>query len=82
MMLRLERFLWVFIPSDGVIDEIINDRDADTTIDVNDAAEIRKRAERIFTTSTYKKQVERSKKNWLDLLMEESTQISLNIRIS
>lgn len=40
---------------------------ADTTIDVNDAAEIRKRAERIFTSDTYKKQVERSKKNWLDM---------------
>jgi len=44
---------------------------ADTTIDVNDAVEIRKRAERIFTSSTYKKQVERSKKNWLDLPVEE-----------
>ncbi len=36
-----------------------------------DAAEIRKRAERIFNSSTYKKQVERSKKNWLDLSVDE-----------
>lgn len=44
---------------------------ADATIDVNDADEIRKRAERIFNSSTYKKQVERSKKNWLDLSVGE-----------
>ena len=44
---------------------------ADTTIDVNDADEIRRRAKRIFNSSTYKKQVERSKKNWLDLSVEE-----------
>ncbi len=44
---------------------------ADTTIDVNDADEIRRRAERIFFSSTYKKQVERSKKNWLDLSVDE-----------
>ena len=44
---------------------------ADTTIDVNDADEMRRRAERIFTSSTYKKQVERSKKNWLDLSVDE-----------
>ena len=44
---------------------------ADTTIDVNDADEIRKRAERIFNSSTYKRQVERSKKNWLDLSVDE-----------
>lgn len=44
---------------------------ADATIGVYDADEIRKRAERIFTSSTYKKQVERSKKNWLDLSVEE-----------
>ena len=45
---------------------------ADTTIDVNDAAEIRKRAERIFTSDTYKRQVERSKKNWLDMSVDEA----------
>ena len=44
---------------------------ADTTIDVNDADEIRRRAERIFSSGTYKKQVERSKKNWLDLSVDE-----------
>ena len=44
---------------------------ADTTIDVNDADEIRRRAKRIFNSSTYKKQVERSKKNWLDLSVDE-----------
>ena len=44
---------------------------ADITIDVNDADEIRRRAERIFINSTYKKQVERSKKNWLDQSVDE-----------
>ena len=43
----------------------------DTTIEVNDSDEIRRRAERIFNSSTYKKQAERSKKNWLDLSVEE-----------
>ena len=50
---------------------IFNNIYADTTIDVNDADEIRKRAERIFNSSTYRKQVERSKKNWLDLSVDE-----------
>lgn len=27
--------------------------------------------ERVFTNSTYKKQVERSRKNWLDMSVEE-----------
>ena len=44
---------------------------ADTTIDVYDADEIRRRSERIFTSSAYKKQMERSKKNWLDLSVNE-----------
>jgi len=44
---------------------------ADATIDVNGAAEIRRRAERIFTSSAYKNQVMRSKKNWLDLPVDE-----------
>lgn len=44
---------------------------SDTTIDVNDAAEIRRRAEIIFRSSTYTKQIERSKKNWLDLPVDE-----------
>lgn len=44
---------------------------SDTTIGVYDSEEIRKRAKRIFTSSTYKKQVERSKKNWIDLSVEE-----------
>lgn len=43
----------------------------DTTIDVNDAGAIRKRAERIFTSGAFKRQVERSKKNWLNLSVEE-----------
>ena len=43
----------------------------DETIDVRDTEEIRKRAARIFTSNTYKKQVERSKKNWLDLSVDE-----------
>ena len=52
---------------------------ADTTIDVNDADEIRKRAERIFNSSTYKKQVERSKKNWLDLSVDEVLKENLEL---
>lgn len=44
---------------------------ADATIDVNDATEIRKRAKSIFNNSTYKKRVERSQKNWLDLPVDE-----------
>lgn len=44
---------------------------ADSTIDVNDVNEIRKRAERVFTNSTYKNHVERSRKNWLDLSVAE-----------
>lgn len=43
----------------------------DKTIDVSDVGEIKKRAERIFSSSTYKNQVERSKKNWLDLSVDE-----------
>ena len=52
-------------------DIIIKAISQSTTIDVNDADEIRKRAERIFNSSIYRKQVERSKKNWLDLSVEE-----------
>lgn len=43
----------------------------DETISVRDTGEIRKRAARIFTSNTYKRQVERSKKNWLDLSVDE-----------
>lgn len=43
----------------------------DSTISVDDYAEIRKRANRILRNSTYKKQVERSRKNWLDLSVED-----------
>lgn len=52
---------------------------ADTTIDVNDADEIRKRAERIFNSSTYKKQVKRSKKNRLDLSVDEVLKENLEL---
>lgn len=38
---------------------------------VSDFLEIRKRADRVLTSSTYKKQLERSRKNWLDLSVEE-----------
>ena len=44
---------------------------ADSTIAVSDFLEIRKRADRVLTSSTYKKQLERSRKNWLDLSVEE-----------
>lgn len=44
---------------------------SDSTIGVTTIEGIKKRAERIFTNSTYKKQVERSRKNWLDLSVEE-----------
>ncbi len=49
----------------------------DVTIDVNDESEIRNRAERIFNSSIYRKQVERSKKNWLDLSVDEVLQKDL-----
>jgi predicted nucleotidyltransferase component of viral defense system len=49
----------------------------DTTLGVSDIEEIRKRAERIFTSSTYKRQVERSRKNWLDLSVDEVLKKSL-----
>lgn len=52
---------------------------ADITIDVNDADDIRKRAERIFNSSTYRKQVERSKKNWLDLSVDEVLKENLEL---
>ena len=42
-----------------------------TTIGVSDVDELRKRAERIFINSTYMKNVERSRKNWLDLSVKE-----------
>lgn len=44
---------------------------SDVTIDVNDLEEVRVRAEKIYSSSTYKRQVERSRKNWLDLSVEE-----------
>ncbi len=44
---------------------------SDVTLGVTTVDEIKKRADRIFTNSTYKKQVERSKKNWLDISVEE-----------
>ncbi len=52
---------------------------ADITIDVNDDDDIRKRAERIFNSSTYRKQVERSKKNWLDLSVDEVLKENLEL---
>lgn len=44
---------------------------SDITIDVNDSDQIKKRAERIFYSSTYKKKLERSNKNWLDLSVDD-----------
>lgn len=43
----------------------------DETINVYDTEEIYKRLERIFTSSTYIRRVERSQKNWLDLSVDE-----------
>lgn len=43
----------------------------DPTLNVDNFEEIQKRFERIFTNSTYKRQVGRSKKNWLDLSLDE-----------
>jgi hypothetical protein len=43
----------------------------DTTLGVSEIKEIRKRAERIFTSSTYKRQIERSRKNWIDLSVDK-----------
>ena len=50
---------------------------SDTTLEVTNVDDIKQRAERIFTDSTYKKQVERSKKNWLDLSVEDVLQKDL-----
>ena len=44
---------------------------SDVTLGVTTVDDIKKRAERIFTNSTYQKQVERSRKNWLDLSVDE-----------
>lgn len=44
---------------------------SDPTLGVTTVDDIKRRAERVFTNSTYKKQVERSGKNWLDLSVEE-----------
>ncbi len=44
---------------------------SDTTIDVNDSEQIKERAERIFSNSTYKKRLEKSNKNWLDLAVDD-----------
>ena len=44
---------------------------SDPTLGVTTVDDIKKRAERVFTNSTYKKQVERSGKKWLDLSVEE-----------
>lgn len=52
---------------------------ADATIDVNDEAEIKKRTERVFYSSTFKKRVERSKKNWLGLSVDEVLKKNLEL---
>lgn len=44
---------------------------SDVTLGVSDVEEIKKRAERIFTNRAYKKQVERSRKNWLDMSVDD-----------
>ena len=44
---------------------------SDSTLGVSDYEEVRKRTERIFTSNAYKRQVERSRKNWLDMSVEE-----------
>lgn len=43
----------------------------DPTISVFDFPEMQKRADRVLKNNTYKKQVERSRKNWLDLSVDE-----------
>lgn len=43
----------------------------DPTISVFDYPEMQKRAERILKNNTYKMQIERSRKNWLDLSVDE-----------
>lgn len=43
----------------------------DPTISVFDYPEMQKRAERILKNNTYKKQIEHSRKNWLDLSVDE-----------
>jgi len=50
------------------IDKYIFD---DSTLSISNIDEMKKRAERIFTNSTYKRRVEHSGKNWLDLSVDE-----------
>ena len=52
----------------GCIDRYIY---SDDSIGVVDAEAIQKRVERMFNNSNYKKQVERSRKNWLDISVDE-----------
>ncbi|MEG0963607.1 MAG: nucleotidyl transferase AbiEii/AbiGii toxin family protein [Lachnospiraceae bacterium] len=44
---------------------------SDVTLGVTTVDEVKKRAERLFTNSAYKKKVEQSRKNWLDMSVEE-----------
>lgn len=44
---------------------------SDETLGVSDVEEIKNRAERIFTNKAYKKQVDRSRKNWLDMSVDD-----------
>lgn len=50
---------------------------SDETLGVTTLDEVKKRAERLFTNSTYKKKVEQSRKNWLDMSVEEVIQKDL-----
>lgn len=52
----------------GYIQKYIFD---DTTLDIYDMEEIRNRITRVFNSSTYTRQLERSKKNWLDMSVKD-----------
>lgn len=51
----------------------------DSTIGVSNMEEIKKRCEKIFNNSTYKKNLKRSKKNWLDLPVDEVLERDLRL---
>ena len=43
----------------------------DATLNIHNYDEIHKRAEKVFSNRTFRKQIERSRKNWLDLSLED-----------
>ena len=51
----------------------------DSTLNISNMDEMRKRVERVFTNTAYKRQIERSGKNWLDLSVDEVVKKALGL---